>query len=66
MKFVLYGYTESLMPEEACDIFWDNLAKFGGLAMFLAKNVLEILSPESVGAIESKIFQNVPEPLAKL
>ena len=52
------------MLEELGDIFNDNLAKCGNLATFLAKN--EYSSPETVGPIESEIFQNVPDPLAKL
>ena len=64
MKFVFYCYAVSLKPG---DIFGDNLARFGDLATFLSKmNVLEILNHEPVTLIGRKIFQNVPEPLAKL
>ena len=38
MKFVFYCYAVSLCLEELSDIFGDNLARFGDLAKFLAKN----------------------------
>ena len=48
--------------------FSDKLARFGDLATFFGgkMNVIEILSPESVGPIGNKILGNDPEPLATL
>ena len=66
MKFILYGYTVSLMPGGAQRYF---LAKqFSNIWQhFWQKiNVLKILSPESVRLIGSEILQNIPELLAKL
>ena len=67
MKFVLYDYAVSLIPEGAWRQFGDNLAKFGELLTFWRQmNVLKILCPESERLIGSVILQITPESLAKL
>ena len=64
MKFVFYVSAVSLTA-------WKNFASF--LEIIFAKNgdlvkmnILEILSPKSVGPIGSEMLRNVPKPLAKL
>ena len=67
MKFEFYSYAVSLSLDELSDIFGYNLARFGDFVTYWQKiNVQEISSPEPVILKGSEIFQNVPEPLAKL
>ena len=54
MKFVFYCYAVSLMPVGAWQHFWQKI------------NVLEIFRPKPVTLKGKEIFQNFPEPLAKL